>query len=570
MVFGHTRAVKSHRTGRRRKKGGSKLPVAPWIVITLVSVLVASALVAGFVTLLRAGCGGGSPYRVPVAVAPNLFSTMEDLARAWEAEDPEVDGNCVGVAVHEVAAVDASRSLTGEWDTVSLGPRPIAWVPDSDVWPEWVTGTEVTADYFSSEPVVLGQSSTVLAVPEPVAEELGWIGGEPPSWDEVLSASEDGAVTIAAANPRTSTEGLQSMLNAVSDGAGGVDAEAMGRYSAALDAGRVGENADALFEEYLEADDPGAFADVFTALDYQVEDFNEDSGLDYQLVPITPSGAALNAVYPYMVLDGAGWVSGSDATVAGMFGDFLQSSGAVAELGEAGLAPADERQATEEGVVTGETVRDAVRQWQQMRRDLNLLIVVDRSSAAGEETVEYGGEEVSAAVAQIRLALDLVEELGSTSRAGLWEFGVGAVDAQTHWGAVTESGELSSEQRQALLDDLGSLAEQGLYEGGSPLFDTVVAAYDYMGEHAVEGADNAVVVLTNGGTDSVSAPTVEETGEGLATAASGQAVPVSLYTVGFGSADAGNLALLAEATQGSYIEDPDADGVLERLRGGSE
>ncbi|WP_155830311.1 substrate-binding domain-containing protein [Glycomyces tenuis] len=538
-------------------------------MITLVSVLVASALVAGFVTLLRAGCSD-APYRVPVAVAPNLFSTMEDLARAWEAEEPEVDGNCVGVEVSDVAAVDAAQSLTGEWDTVSLGKRPIAWVPDSDVWPQWVTGTEVTADYFSSAPVVLGQSSTVLAVPEPVAEELGWIGGEPPSWSEVLEASEAGEVTIAAANPRTSTEGLQSMLNAVSDGAGGVDGEAMVRYSAALDAGRVGESAEALFAEYLAADDPAAFANVFTALDYQVEDFNADSGLDYQLVPITPSGAVLNAVYPYMVLDGAGWVSDSDARIAGMFGDYLQTGAAEEELADAGLAPASSEGASTEGVITGETVQDAVRQWQEMRRDLNLLIVVDRSGVGEEETVEYGGEQVSAAIAEIRLALALVDELGSTSRAGLWEFGVGAVDAQTHWRAVTESAELSSEQRQTLTDDLYALSEEGLYEGGSPLFDTVTAAYDYMGEHAVEGADNVVVVLTNDGTDSVSAPTIEETEQSLATVASGQAVPVSLYTVGFGSADADNLARLAEATQGAYIEAPASGGVLDQLRGGGE
>lgn len=116
--------------------------------------------------------------------------------------------------------------------------------------------------------------------------------------------------------------------------------------------------------------------------------------------------------------------------------------------------------------------------------------------------------------------------------------------------------------------DLYGLSEQGAHEGGSPLFDTVVAAYDHMGEHAVEGADNVIVVLTNGGVDAVSLPTVEETAAALAEASASQSVPVSVYTVGFGSADAANLAVLAEATQGSYIEAPDAGGLLDRLRGG--
>lgn len=566
MVFGHTRAVKSHRTGRRRRKGGSKLPVAPWILITLVSVLVASALTAGFVMLLRAGCGGGV-YRVPVAVAPQLFSTVEDLAREWEAQDPEVDGNCVGVEVHEVEAADASRGLTGEWDTVSLGPRPIAWVPDSDVWPQWVTGTEVTEGYFSSEPVVLGRSSTVLAVPEPVAEELGWVGGQPPSWAEVLSAAESGEVRLAAANPRASTEGLQSMLNAVSDGSGGVDAEAMARYSAALDAGRVGESAKALFAEYAESEDPAGFANVFTALDYQVEAFNGGSGLDHRLVPITPAGADLHAVSSYLVLS-AGWVSSSDGAIAEMFGGFLGSGAAESAVAEAGLAVGEA--GVPVSAVTGETVRDAVRQWQGMRRDLHVLIVVDRSVSGESETVEYGGETVSAAIAEIRAAIDLVGELGATSQAGLWEFGVGAdPEAGVHWRSVTGLGEMSGDHAGGLVQDLYDLSENALYEGGSPLFDTVTAAYEYMGDHAVEGADNAVVVLTNDGTDSVSAPTVEQTQEALADAASTQAVPVTLYTVGFGSADASNLEALAEATQGAYVAAPDAGGLLELLRGGS-
>lgn len=516
--------------------------------------------------LLRAGCGGGV-YRVPVAVAPQLSSAVKDLAREWEAQDPEVDGNCVGVEVHEVGPADASRGLTGEWDTVSLGPRPIAWVPDSDVWPQWVTGTEVTEGYFSSEPVVLGRSSTVLAVPEPTAEELGWVGGQPPSWAEVLDAAESGEVRLAAANPRASTEGLQSMLNAVGDGSGGVDAEAMARYSAALDAGRVGESAKALFAEYAGAEDPAEFANVFTALDYQVEAFNEGSGLDHRMVPIVPAGADLHPVSSYLVLS-AGWVSPSDGAIAEMFGGFLASGAAEAAVAEAGLAVGDG--GSSESAVTGETVRDAVRQWQGMRRDLHVLIVVDRSVAGESEMVEYGGETVSAAIAEVRAAIDLVGELGSTSQAGLWEFGVGAdPEGGAHWRSVTEIGEMSGDHADGLVQDLYGLAENALYEGGSPLFDTVTAAYEYMGDHAVEGADNAVVVLTNDGTDSVSAPTVDQTRDALAEAASTQAVPVTLYTVGFGSAEASNLEALAEATQGAYVEASDAGGLLELLRGGS-
>lgn len=566
MVFGHTRAVKSHRTGRRRKKGGSRLPVAPWIVITLVCVLVASVLTVGFVMLLRAGCGG-EPYRVSVAASGNAAGALEDLAQQWEQEEaPELDGECVGVTINRVSAVDAARGLTGQWNSVSLGDLPIAWVPDSVVWAEWVTDTEATADYFEDEPVVLGQSDTVLGVPEATAESLGWLGGEPPSWAAVLDAAEAGELVLAGANPRTSTEGLQSMLNAVSDGEGGVDLAEMDRYAAALEAGRTADNAEALFSAARDAEDPVAFADAYTALDYQVEEFNSGPDAGFELVPVTPAGAELDAVYPYLVFNagGAGWVSKSDARIAEMFGGYLQSAGALEAFAEDGIGPVDEAGAAS-GVITGETVREAVRQWRAPgQASVNVLLVLDRSEAGGQESVSWNGEDVQAADAEVRAAVSLLGELPSSSRVGLWEFGVGAGDGR-NWEQVFGVAELSDGHREDVEGALWNSSE--LYPGGSPLFDTLTEAHAYLGENAVEGAQNMVVVLTNGGVDTVSAPTVEETAGVLSSQTSEQSVPVQVFTVGFGSADEGNLSLLAEATGGRSVE-AEGGSLLEQLQAG--
>ena len=564
MVFGHTRAVKSHRTGRRRRKGGSRLPVAPWIVITLVCVLVASALTAGFVMLLRAGCSGDT-YRVSVAAAGNVAGTLEDLAQDWEREQaPELDGECVGVSINPVSAVDASRGLTGQWNSVSLGDLPIAWVPDSVVWVDWVTGTEATADFFDEEPVLLGVSKTVLGVPAETAESLGWLGGAPPSWAEVLDAAEAGELRLAGASPRTSTEGLQSMLNAVSDGQGGVDMAEMGRYSEALEAGVLADSAEALFAAARDSEDPVGFADVYTALDYQVEEFNSGPDAGFELVSIMPSGAGLDAVYPYLVFDGGGakWVSETDARIAQMFGDFLESSVAREAFDQDGIGPVD-RAGGESGGIDGDTVREAVRQWQTLgQRSLNVLLVLDRSEAGGQESVSWNGEEVQVSDAEIRAAVSLLGELPSSSQVGLWEFGEGAGEGR-NWEQVLELEELSDSHREEVEGALWNPSD--LYAGGSPLFDTVTEAQSYLAERAVEGAQNVVLVLTNGGVDTVSAPTVEETAEALSSAAADS--PVQVFTVGFGSADEGNLSLLAEAGGGRFI-DPDGGSLLAELQAG--
>ncbi|SDD03022.1 vWA domain-containing protein [Glycomyces harbinensis] len=554
MVFGIEHKVKSHRTGRRRKKGGAKMQVAPWIVITLVCVLVASSLTWGFVTLLRSGCSG-DVFRVTVAAAPSVFSSLDDAAQEWESTQPEVDGRCVGVEITEVSSAEAARGITGTWDAKSLGPRPIAWVPDSQAWASWVASSESSAGYVTAEPLVLGQASSVLAVPESTATSLDWLGGQPPTWADVLALATDGTLNLAAANPRTSTEGLVSMLNATSDGAGGFSEDAMAAYSAAVEAGSVTDDVAEQFAASAEAPDP---ATVFTALDYQVETFNATAAPADPLVPVTPSGSAVSAVASYMVLDGAtGWVSESDAGIASRFGDFLASSGFT----DADLKPVDDPAAAL-AQTTPEAVGQAVRSWQSDRQDLNILFLVDRSIAAVEESVTYDGEDLTSSDATIRMAVEMVEQMESTYRAGLWEYGVGADDG-ANWRSVTDIAEMSDENRETLSSDLYDISDDEAYEGGSPLYDSLVAAYEYMSENASEGELNVVVVLTNSGEDTASLPTVDETAASLTALDSS----VKAYTVGFGSANADNLTQLAEATGGSYIEAPAEGNVLSSIGG---
>ncbi|MQM27062.1 hypothetical protein [Glycomyces albidus] len=553
MVFGIEHKVKSHRTGRRRKKAGQQRLVAPWIVVTLVCVLVASGLTWGFVALLRSGCSG-DVYRVTVAAAPAVAGSLGDAAQAWEREQPELDGDCIGVEVQEVPSADASRGIQAAWDEMKYGKRPIAWAPDAQAWASWLTSGEATAGYVSSEPMVLGEAESVLAVAESTATSLGWLGGEPPSWQEVVDAAQAGTVSLAAANPRSSTEGLVALLNASSDGAGGFSQEALEAYAAAIEAGSSAEDGDALQEAYAAAADP---AQVMTLLDYQVEEFNAESEAVDPLVPVTPQGSSVGAVASYMVLGGAGWVSDSDARIAEMFGEYLASAVSQGGFEDAELAPVEDRAAAL-AQTTPETVGAAVRAWQSGAQDLNVLFLLDWSSATEQETVEYEGETVEAGIAAVRMAIDMVSEMEPAWRAGLWEYGVGAGGEGVNWRAVADGAEMSEEGKTALTQSLYDLSETARYEGGSPLYDSLVAAYGSLNDELVPDAVNVVVVLTNSGDDAESVPTVEQTADTL----SSMAGAASVYTVGFGSANAENLAMLAAAAGGEYLPAPSEGGIL--------
>ncbi|MEU6249031.1 hypothetical protein [Glycomyces sp. NPDC047010] len=552
MVFGIEHKVKSHRTGRRRKKGGQKMPVAPWIVITLVSVLVASGLTWGFVALLRSGCSG-EVYRVTVAAAPSVFGSLGDAAQEWEREQPELNGECVGVEVTEVSAADASRGITGSWNAMSFGKRPIAWAPDAQVWASWMTSSEATAGYVSSEPVALGEAGSVLAVAESTATDLGWIGGEPPTWADVVSAATAGDISLAAANPRSSTEGLVALLNASSDGAGGFSQAASDAYAAAIEAGSSAADGEGLKNAYIEAADA---SQVMTMLDYQVEDFNSTSDSEDPLVPVTPSGSTVSAVASYMVLGGAAWVSATDAQIAEDFGEYVSGQVSSGAFTDPELKPIDDAGAAL-GQATPEAVGAAVRAWQSGAQDLNVMFLLDWSSAVMEENVEYEGDTVEAGIAAVRVAIDMIDEMEPTWRAGLWEYGVGAGE-DVNWRSVSEGAEMSGDAKSGLTQTLYDLSEEAVFEGGAPLYDSLVAAYTDMNANLVDGAANVIVVLTNSGEDTASLPTVGETADALAAMAGSATV----YTVGFGAANAENLTQLAEATGGEYIAAPSEGGVL--------
>jgi Ca-activated chloride channel homolog len=557
MVFGTTHKVKSHRLGRRRKKGGSRMVVAPWIVITLVCVLVASGLTWGFVALMRSGCSG-EIWRVNIAVAPSLFGTLEDAAQEWEATQPEAStGQCVGAEIREVSARDAQAGMSTNWEEKTLGPRPIAWVPDSQAWASYLASSEATAGIVASaDPLVLGQASSVLAVPDSKAAELGWTGGEPPTWADVVAAAQNGDITIAAANPRRSTEGLVAMLNAAGDGAGGLSAEAMAAWKTATGTGALAADADELLAAYAEAPDPTR---VMTALDYQVEDFNAENDPADPLVAITPVKTSVSAVATYLVL-GGGWVSESDAAIAEQFGSFLRGKVESGAFEDPELGPVDDPAAALAQTTT-EAVGEAVNAWRVGREELHVLFLVDRSSSTESETVSYNGDDLTAGDAAVQTAIATVQAMESNSRAGLWEYGVGAGE-DAPYREVADLAELSDDHRETLETDLYDVSDDS-YDGGSPLYDTLVAARDYMNGHATDGALSVIVVLTNSSRDEVSEGSAADTAAAL-TEQGGSTV---VYTVGFGETDPENLTTLAAATGGSYVQAPSEGDVLDAIGG---
>ena len=84
----------------------------------------------------------------------------------------------------------AAEAAAADFPHLAPEARPTVWLPDAYTW--LVAGPRERRRRRSSraERTSVGSSDIVLAMPEPLAEAIGW-DEEPPAWDDVFEAADD-------------------------------------------------------------------------------------------------------------------------------------------------------------------------------------------------------------------------------------------------------------------------------------------------------------------------------------------------------------------------------------------
>ncbi|WP_025274672.1 VWA domain-containing protein [Haloglycomyces albus] len=543
MIF-EDRTVKSHRGGgRRRRRTSRRLPVAPWMVMVAVAVITMSAVTVVFVNAVRSGCDG-STYRVPVAAANSIVPVLEEQARNWEETSPDYEGSCIGVEVNRVASGDAAAGLSGDWNERNFGSRPAAWVPDSSAWIDWIADSGSVEDISAADPVIIGSSHLVVAASEASLEEHPWLAGA--NWDEIVARSAAGDISVAAAEPRRSSAGLQALLNVALNDTGEIERESVTAWSDALDNGRTAVTTGKLFGQVTdiiaEEGDPETFADAYVAFDYEVESFNQGAN-EFQLETVEPQESLPDPIYPYLVLESAGWVNDIDAEVASQFGEYLEQN--LEGTARSATEAPEVSTRSNDGVIRGETVRSAVQEWYLQRRQANVLAVMDRSEHMGL-TDANGLTNVDLASEDLR---ELTGQLQDSSQMGLWSF----------------TDDVSGEYQQALVQPktLGQDDQRGSIDtaisnilpgsGGSPLYAVIDSSLSYMEERQVEEATDSILIFTAATGDPVSPLSQDDLLNRIAESDSTLRVNI----VGYGGADGELLSEIAQATGGGYVDATD-------------
>jgi Ca-activated chloride channel family protein len=518
-----------------------------------------------------------------------------------------LDG-CASVFPINVSSGNGAKILSADPDSWPLQDRaywPTVWSPASTVWTDRVAaaGNDAVAGAksFTRTPVVLG-------VPESMAKALGYpkkpislqdiakLVADPKGWGSVGKPLW-GSFKIAKTNPNTSTTGLSTILMQAYAASGKTkdltpaDVQKAATFSRTFESGAIhyGDTTGAVLKTLYEGSrGSGGSAYVSAVAVEETSLFNYNKGNPdshtvqpgEQLVPprekliaVYPSGGSMWSDNPAVVLDEP-WVSAKQKAAGQAFVDFLQTDAAQQVLPEYGFRPVAQGvdvsahlnaqvgiDPTQPKVTLPKpspaVVSAAIDQWLQIRKSSAVLELIDIS---GSMTAEIGDGRTRLDGA-IDGASQTLGHFRPTDEIGVWAFTTGiSSNLGDNLVPVREFGKLGA-GREQLEDQIADLAHAR--QGGTPLYDAIGDAYDYMVKHAQPGRINAIVVLSDGedtdsstSLDSLLVRINQSAKEGRAE------TPVRIFTIIYSDdADKSVLGRIAKASGGQSFDASDPERI---------
>ena len=550
---------------------------------------------------------------VDAAVSSEKIELLTELAGDFNDSGAEVDGRCVLVDVRSKASGGAATALAEGWDESVDGPAPVLWSPASSAWGE-VLNQELAekgdAPMAPEDPAPFMLTPLVIAMPEPMAEALGW-PDTPIGWAEILELArspegwaakghpEWGPFRLGKTNPNFSTSGLSALI-AQSYAATGkttdLTLEDLARpdvvqYGTDIESAVVhyGDITMTFLDNWYRADQRGqalTYASAVAVEEKSVIDYNQgnpDGILDpgeearpprIPLVAIYPTEGTVYSDNPLFILD-AEWVSDEQAEGAALFAEFVSGTGNQEKVLEFGFRPGNPEVAIAEPVDTSngvdptkpETLLDVpsgdvlvglLDNWAVQRKSGRVLMVLDVSGsmgAAADPSDPGGPTKLDLAVTAVQ---DGLEEFKPEDRVGIRIFttGLGATGNYEDLAAVEPVGP----NREALANEVSTLIPLN----GTPLYATVADSFAEMVTAYDPSLINAIVVLSDGENDDGD-PSDDDAQlrtllEEIESTANGEnATPVRIFTIAYGAdADTSILERISEASNATAYEATDA------------
>ncbi|GAA4547499.1 substrate-binding domain-containing protein [Pseudonocardia xishanensis] len=518
------------------------------LVLGAVLVVVVRALVTG-------GGGAGSDDPAPsradradcvplnVTASSEKAALLSAVANSYNNTDRQVDGRCADVRVTSMASGEAAAALAADWNEAVSGPRPDVWSPAASSWAGVLEQRLTAADRPNLVPAdrpSVAQTPLVIAMPQPMAEALGWpdeaigwtelaaLEAEPQGWG-ARGHPEWGTFRLGKTNPTLSTSGLNATVAAFFAATGrstdlvsaDVAAEPNRAFVQRVESGVVhyGDTTLTFLQNLAEADARGnslSYISAVTVEEKSVWDYNQGNPSGdpatagrgakprVPLVAIYPRDGTLLSDNPFLTLT-APWVDAPKQAAAADFLAYLREPEQQQRFTDAafrsfegvpgapitrenGLLP--ETRLAVLGPPPAPVLAEIVASWTDLRKKANLVFVMDVSGSMGEAVSGTGRTRLDLAKQAAEEGLGL---LGAEDTLSVWTFSTPQAGERQPFRVVVPPGQVgaSRDQVQRVVRSL----EPG---GGTALYATTRAAVEQVRQTFDPNRINAVVLLTDG------------------------------------------------------------------------
>ena len=534
---------------------------------------------------------------VDMAVSSEKIALLTTLAEEFNNSDAEVDGSCIFVRPRSVSSGRAAELIPEGWPSPDVnGEPPVIWSPAASGWAGIVNERAGATIAPAGTPFML--TPLVIAMPEPMAEALGWpeesigfadlqrLANDPEGWAGV-GAPEWGPFRIGKTNPNFSTSGLNFTIAeyyAATGKSADLTIEDLSRPAAVEFATDIessvvhyGDITMTFLNNWFAADQRGTsltYASAVAVEEKSVIDYNRGDpdgvlapGEELRpprvpLVAIYPEEGTLYSDNPFIILD-TEWVDANERAAAEQFEAFVQLPENQQQVLSFGFRPnnpdipladpitpangVDPTQPQSELEVPRPDVLVAILDsWAELRKEARVLLVLDVSGSMGEFA---GADNETKLDLAKSAALSSLDEFKDTDEVGLWVFSTDLGGDHPNWREVVPVGEIGANR-----DDIAAAIERQIPVQGTPLYEVTGVAYETMLEDYDPTMINAVVLLTDGvNDDGVPGDDDDQFTELISNLQAGSegasSRPVRVFTISYGeSADVITLRAISQAT----------------------
>jgi Ca-activated chloride channel family protein len=360
-----------------------------------------------FLAMLACGGSDGPPSNavvIDVLANSSLQPWLETaVAQFNESETETAAGDPVFV---QLAVADAGQAVVNLAD----GDNPSIWIPDHEVWPAVLAAQGNNA--YTGDCASMAESPLVIAMWRGAAESLGWPGRElgwldigslaadPTAWNYYSGGQYGDVLRLGHTHPGLSGTGTSTLLALVQAAEAQNEAVTVDDIEQPIVQASVGafEGAVSWFSSdtaNLAQTMAQRGTDFLGAAVMYESDVLQNSGGAEQLVPVYPFEGTFVATHPACL---NGNLGGEEREAAGLFRDYLLGEEAQQLAVTNGLRPVNDSVAVgapldpgrgvdlAQPVVTFadptvDTVFAVQDLWQQARKDVNLVMLIDVSGS---------------------------------------------------------------------------------------------------------------------------------------------------------------------------------------------